>query len=144
VINKFNSFKDIIRFFDDVSTLVDDIFNEEIGSYANETYFEPITDLFELRDKIYIIMEIAGVAKEDLSIAVGPTMIIIQGVKRRVELMQQGATYYNLEIPYGHFKKRVFLPSRINAKSVRVSLKDGLLTMEFKKDEKSTRIIEIE
>jgi len=144
VINKFDSFKDVIRFFDDVSALVDDIFSEENNLYTNETYFEPITDLFELKDKIYIVMEIPGVAKENLSIAVGPTMIIVQGVKRRVELMKPGAIYYNSEIPYGNFKKRVYLPCRIEAKSLQVSFNDGLLTMEFIKDEKSVRLIEIE
>lgn len=144
MINENDSFKDIIRFFDDVSTLIDDIFTEEISSFANETSFEPFTDLFEIQDKIYLIIEIPGVKKKDLSIAVGPTMVIVHGTKHRSALAKPGATYYNMEIPYGNFRKRVFLPARIKAKSVQISLKDGLLTMEFIKDKKSVRIIEIE
>ncbi len=142
--NNFESFKDIIRFFDDVSALVDDIFTEEISTFSSETFFEPTTDLFEVIDKIFLIMEVPGVKKQDLSIAVGPTMVIVQGVKHRNELSKQGATFYNLEIPYGKFRKRIFLPARIKAKSVQVSFKDGLLTMQFIKDTKSIRIVEID
>lgn len=142
--NNFDSFKEIVRFFDDVSALVDDIFNEEVSAIENKTYFEPTTDLFESNNKIFLFMEIPGVKKENLSIAVGPTMVIVQGIKNQNPLTTQTATYYNLEIPYGNFHKRIFLPSRIVAKSVRVSLKDGLLAMEFAKDEKILRVIKIE
>ncbi|MCX8015280.1 MAG: Hsp20/alpha crystallin family protein [candidate division WOR-3 bacterium] len=138
------SLKDIIKFFDDVSALVDDIFFQEITPSLAETYFEPATDLFEVNDKIFLIIELPGVKKKDLSIAVGPTMVLIHGWKRRMELMQEGTSFYNLEIPYGRFKKRIYLPSRINVKSTKVSLKDGLLKMEFLKDIKTVKIIKIE
>jgi HSP20 family protein len=141
--NNGNSFNDIIKFFDDVSALVDDLFYHSFPSTIAGTYSEPATDLFETDDKIFLIMELPGVKKTDMSIAVGPTMVLIQGNKPRPELMQTGATFYNLEIPYGSFRKRIYLPSRIKAKSVEVSLKDGILTMEFLKDKKSVRIIKI-
>ncbi len=138
-----NSLQNIIKFFDDVSALVDDIFEAEFTSFA-DTFYEPLIDVFETEEKIFIITEIPGVKKEDLSIAIGPTMVLIQGIKSRPELMQQGASFHNLEIPYGRFKKRVYLPSRIKTKSVTVSLKDGVLSMILDKDKKRARIIKIE
>lgn len=137
-------YKSIIKFFDDVSALIDDIFFQEISPSLTETYFEPATDLFEINDKIFLILEIPGVKKKDLSIAVGPTMVLIYGRKRRMELMKEGTSFYNLEIPYGRFKKRIYLPSRINVKSTKVSLQDGLLKMEFSKDKKAVKIIKVE
>jgi HSP20 family protein len=139
-----NSFQDIIKFFDDVSALVDDIFESAFPSSFADTYYEPPIDLFETEEKIFIIMEIAGVKKDDLSIAIGPTMVLIQGIKQRPEVMHQGVSFHNLEIPYGKFKKRIYLPYRVRVKSVEVSLKDGILTMIFNKDKKSVRVIKIE
>lgn len=139
-----DSLKDIIKFFDDVATLVDDIFDIHFPSSLAETYIDPVTDLFETDNKVFIIVEIPGVQKDELYIAVGPTMVLIQGVKRPPEIMKSGASFYNLEIAYGIFKKRIYLPSRIKLNSAQVSLKDGLLFMEFNKDKKSVRITKIE
>lgn len=142
--NNKDSFKDIIKFFDDVSAIVDDIFESAFPTVLADTYYEPPTDLFETEDKIFLIMEIPGVKKQDLSIAVGPTMVLIQGAKQQPELLRQSASFHNLEISYGKFRKRVYLPYRIIAKTTQVSLKDGILTMEFYKDKKSVRFIKIE
>jgi len=143
-VNNKDSFKDIIRYFDDVSALIDDIFETAFPSPFADTFFEPLTDLFETEDKIILIMELAGVKKEELSIAVGPTMVLIQGIKRPPELMHQGASFHNLEIPHGKFRKRIYLPYRVKVKTVLVSLKDGILTMEFYKDKKQVKMIKVE
>lgn len=139
-----NSLKSIIKFFDDVTALVDDIFDMHFPSSLTNTYINPTTDLFETETKVFIIIEIPGVKKEDLHIAIGPTMILIQGVKCPSELMQVGASFHNLEIPYGILKKRIYLPSRIKLKSAQISLKNGILSMEFNKDKKAVRMIKIE
>jgi HSP20 family molecular chaperone IbpA len=138
------SFKDIIKFFDDVAALVDELFDNELESPFVNAYFNPPTDIFETATKVFVVFEIPGVDKNDLHIAVGPTMVLIQGVKRPSASMQQGASFYNLDISYGIFKKRVYLPSRIVLNSVQVSLENGLLTMEFNKDKKAVRSIKIE
>jgi HSP20 family protein len=143
-VNNKDSFKDIIRYFDDVSALIDDIFETAFPSPFTSTYFEPPTNLFETEDKIILIMEIAGVKKEDLSIAIGPTMVLIQGIKQPSQVAQQGAIFHNLEIPHGKFRKRIYLPYRVKVKTVEVSLKDGILTMEFTKDKKQMKIIKVE
>ncbi len=129
-----DSLKTIIKFFDDVATLADDIFDIHFPSSLAETYIDPVTDLFETDNKVFIIVEIPGVLKNELYIAVGPTMVLIQGIKRPLEIIKSKASFYNLEIAYGIFKKRIYLPSRIKLNSAKVFLKDGLLFMEFNKD----------
>jgi len=142
--DNFNSLNDIIKFFDDVSALVDEIVDTNFPPSLAETYIEPATDLFETEHKVFIILDLPGVVKENLHIAIGPTMVLVQGIKPRPEQMQAGASFYNLEIAYGIFKKRIYLPSRVKINSVQVSLKNGILTMEFNKDKKLTRIVKIE
>lgn len=138
------SFKSIIKFFNDVSGIIDEIFNEECEIISNQTYYEPAVDIFELEDKIFLIMELPGVEKKDLSIAIGPNMVIVKGVRRDPEIVRRGVTFYNMEIPYGHFKRRLFLPARISTKSVMINLKNGILTMSFNKDKKNIKILKIE
>jgi HSP20 family protein len=137
------SFKNIIKFFDDVASLVDDIFETDYESQIATSYFDPPTDLFETDTKLFMIVEIPGVNKDDLHIAIGPTMVLIQGVKRPHDQMRQGASFYKLEISYGVFRKRIYLPLRVKLNTVQVSLHNGLLTVEFTKDKKAMRLIEI-
>lgn len=139
-----DSLNNIIKFFDDVTALVDEIVDIHFPSSLAETYIDPLTDLFETETKVFIIIEIPGVTKENLHIAIGPTMVLVQGIKPPSEQMRIGASFYNLEIAYGIFKKRIYLPSRIKINSSLVSLKNGILTMEFNKDKKAVKMIKIE
>ncbi|MCS7257989.1 MAG: hypothetical protein NZ601_01250, partial [candidate division WOR-3 bacterium] len=79
---KDHSLQAIIKFFDDVSALMDlTFFRTDLPAYFIETIHEPPTDVFETEDKIYVLVELPGVASQDLQIAVGPTMVVIRGVK---------------------------------------------------------------
>lgn len=131
-----------IRFIDDIEGLVEEFF--EFPSIDTGFTFEPATDILETEDTIYLIMEVPGVSQNDLNIAVGPSTIIVQGIKEPPEFLPAGASFYNLEITYGNFYKRIRLPCRIEIQPVKVSLKNGLLMMQFRKYQKQIRTLKIE
>ncbi len=109
-----------------------------------DVVWTPATDLFVTDELIYLIMEIPGVNREDLTIMVAPSWVQIRGVKQSPSAFKQGINFYKLEIPYGYFQKRVMMPFRIEPKTVRVNLKDGLLTLQFQRKEKGAKVIKIE
>lgn len=132
----------VIRFIDDFEGLVEEYLDYQ---YTPTGFtFEPPVDILETDDTIYFLMEIPGVDQKSLKIAVGPQTIIVEGIKQPPELLPSGASFYNLEIAYGHFRKRVILPYRIELRPVRVILKNGLLMMQFRKYQKQIRTIKIE
>ena len=109
-----------------------------------DVVWTPATDLFVTAEQIYLTMEIPGVNKDDLTIMVAPTWVHIRGVKQSQETFKQGINFYKLEIPYGYFQKRVVLPFRVEPKTLKISWKDGLLTLEFKRKEKGVKVIKVE
>ncbi|MEO0092063.1 MAG: Hsp20/alpha crystallin family protein [candidate division WOR-3 bacterium] len=131
-----------IRFIDDIEGLVEEFFDFPLINTGFT--FEPATDILETDDTIYFIMEVPGVSQNDLNIAVGPSTIIVQGVKQPPDFLPTGASFYSLEIAYGNFRKRVQLPCRIEIQPVKVSLKNGLLMMQFRKYQKQIRTLIIE
>ncbi|MCX7785612.1 MAG: Hsp20/alpha crystallin family protein [candidate division WOR-3 bacterium] len=132
----------VIRFIDDIEGIVEEFF--DFPTIDTGFTFEPPVDILETDDTIYFVMEVPGVTQNDLNIAVGPSTIIVQGIKRPPDFLPAGASFYNLEIAYGNFRKRVLLPCRIETQPVRVALKNGLLMMQFRKYQKQIRTIKIE
>jgi HSP20 family protein len=134
--------KAIIRFFDDVTALMDlTFFRSDLPVYYTEAVYEPATEVYELEDRICILIELPGVDPKDLQIAVGPTMVVIKGVKYRPRDMQQAISFYNSEIPYGYFRRQIYLPTRIVPKATSVSLEQGVLKLELIKEKQDVRII---
>ncbi|MEO0072214.1 MAG: Hsp20/alpha crystallin family protein [candidate division WOR-3 bacterium] len=132
----------IIKFFDDVSALMDLAYiRADLPSYFFETVYEPPTDVFELEDKIYVVMELPGVNPQDLQIAVGPTMVVVRGTKLQPALMKQALSFYNLEISYGYFRRQLYLPTRIVVKATSVSFDNGVLKIELLKEKQDVKII---
>ena len=109
-----------------------------------DVVWNPATDLFVTEERIYLMMEIPGVRKDDLTIMVAPTWVHIRGIKQSPEVFKHGINFYKLEIPDGFFQKRVILPFRVEPKNLKISLKEGLLTLEFKRKEKGIEVIKVE
>jgi len=124
-------------FYEDTDILFEEFM--DIHFSLLDVVWAPATDLFVTAEQIYLMMEIPGVRKEDLTLMVAPTWVQIRGTKQSPEAFKQGVSFYKLEIPYGYFQKRVVLPFRVEPKNLKISLTDGLLTLEFKRKEKKSK-----
>jgi HSP20 family protein len=126
-----------VMFYEDTDILFEEFM--DIHFSLLDVVWAPATDLFVTAEQIYLMMEIPGVRKEDLTLMVAPTWVQIRGTKQSPEAFKQGVSFYKLEIPYGYFQKRVVLPFRVEPKNLKISLTDGLLTLEFKRKEKKSK-----
>jgi len=127
----------VIRILEEAETLL-----LEWGE--RETRWTPPTDLFVTQGYVWVTFEIPGVSEDDLSISISPTMVYIQGVRRAPEEFSQGITFYNLEIPYGAFERKVTLPCPIDPTNLQFKFERGILTLRLTKKEKRVKILEIE
>lgn len=93
--------------------------------------WRPLYDLFITRDRLVLIIEVPGVEKEDISLSISPRGVVVQGRRTAAKVITEGKVFYNLEIPYGRFERRIPFPIEVRTKNVEVDLANGLLTMVF-------------
>jgi HSP20 family molecular chaperone IbpA len=94
-------------------------------------YFVPNTDIYETDDALIVVMEIPGVAKNDVSID-------LESDTLRVEARIDHGHYDGLDPLYteynvGHFARGFSLSSKIDRQQISAELADGVLTLTLKK-----------
>jgi HSP20 family protein len=94
--------------------------------------WRPQIDIFETREEIVIIAEIAGVPREDIDLEIGPRTVKISGT-REGGPREEGARYRLAEIPCGRFERDLALPVPIDTETVKAFCRDGLLEIRLVK-----------
>ena len=94
-------------------------------------YYLPNTDIFETDDALVVVMEIPGVAKNDVAVD-------LENDTLRVEARIDNGNYNGLEPLYveygvGHFARAFSLSSKIDQQQISAELADGVLTLTLKK-----------
>jgi HSP20 family protein len=88
--------------------------------------FHPPVDLSETSQGLVLRMEVAGVAKDDLSITFCAQELVIRG--RRRPLHPEGVTRLLCqEISHGCFERRFRIPIPVDAAGLRAQYLDGIL-----------------
>jgi HSP20 family protein len=76
-----------------------------------------------------IVMELAGVTLEELTIDVQGRVVRIAG--RRPPVAQSGRVYQQLEIEHGPFERIVELGADVESEAARATYEDGVLEIEL-------------
>jgi HSP20 family protein len=120
---------DIVQLFDEVESLMTSFWEFHFPSLTMT--WSPATDVFLAGDQVYIVVELPGILRRDLKIAVSPVLVEVSGLRRTPGFFGQGTSFYELEISHGVFRKRIALPCRTEPRRLKVALKDGMLTMRL-------------
>jgi HSP20 family protein len=118
----------------EIQDAIEDMFN-----MANQTVFtmgeyswRPHTDIYETPGEILVIMDLAGVKREEIHLEVSRKSIKIYGKRDQKALL--GTTRYRLaEIAYGYFERHLALPSPVDGEQIEAVYKDGLLEIRMVK-----------
>jgi HSP20 family protein len=94
-------------------------------------YFIPFTDIFETADALVVVMEMPGVARDDLDIRIEKDVLLVEG---RIDF----AKYANLKPVYteynvGHFTRSFSLSNEIDQGAIGARVVDGVLTLTLPK-----------
>lgn len=93
--------------------------------------WQPPTDIYETEDKIIILMEIAGIKDEDLTILHHQNTIIVQGIRRFT--YESPRAIHQMEIPYGEFNVELHLNLPIDDKQIEAVYDQGFLRIDLPK-----------
>jgi HSP20 family molecular chaperone IbpA len=72
--------------------------------------WEPAVDLYETDGGLTLEVALPGVAPDRMEIVLEPGTVVVRG-ERGFPVEQQRAVIYRLELPYGHFERRIPLPA---------------------------------
>jgi HSP20 family protein len=94
--------------------------------------WRPQIDIYETREEIVILAEIAGVPREEINLEISPRTVKISGT-REGGPREEDARYRLAEIPCGHFERNLTLPVPIDMETVRAICRDGILEIRLAK-----------
>ena len=97
--------------------------------------FLPVADIFETDQALKVVLEMPGVAKENVEVDVENDVVTIAGRIdiSRYEGLQPLYTEYNI----GNYSRSFQLSSKIDQENIKAELKDGVMTLVLPKSEKA-------
>jgi HSP20 family molecular chaperone IbpA len=95
--------------------------------------FLPMTDIYETRDALKVVVEMPGVEKDNIDIRVEDGVLNVEG---RLDLGKyQGLMPLYTEYNVGHYSRSFRLSNKIDQNKIGAEMKDGVLSLTLPKME---------
>ena len=99
---------------------------------------EPPADVVEIDGEVVVLVEVPGVAADDLDLAIEGRVVVLTGTKS-LRPPEGARRFHGVEREQGRFELRVELLAPVNTHQGRARLENGVLTVAFPKvEEKRT------
>ncbi len=119
---------------------------DDIGSgwdAFTEMRLAPNMDVIDGKDSVEIELELPGLSRDDIKIAVDGDIMTISGEKK-AKAERHEHNFRMVERSYGEFARSVYLPASVDAGKISAEMKDGVLKINApKRPEAKTQTIEI-
>ena len=124
----------------------------QAANSQNSDFIRPHVDISEDKIAFHIHAELAGVKSSDVKIAVDKNVLTISGKKSATseqgthkEMSEDANTVHMVERRFGEFSRSFTLPNTVNAKNLKATFNDGVLSLNIpKKEEDVQQSFEIE
>ena len=97
-----------------------------------ECKWQPNVDVYESEGGVVIVVELAGVTREEVSVVFDDGKLHIRGV-RRDGTPHKNRRYRQMEICYNEFGRSVYLPDNVDPDRITAKINNGLMTIEAPK-----------
>ena len=95
-----------------------------------EVLWSPPADVYELDDRLYVLLEIAGMKSKEFRIRVEGNTLSVRG-ERRTPHHQKNRRFHSMEWQSGLFEKRIALPRGYDPNRPTSRYLDGILEICF-------------
>ncbi|MBN1825936.1 MAG: Hsp20/alpha crystallin family protein [Candidatus Eisenbacteria bacterium] len=92
--------------------------------------WSPAADVYELEDRLYVVLEIAGMRSKDFQIRVEQGALLIRG-ERRAPHGGKEKRFHSLERHTGAFEKRIPIPEGFDRNRPKSRYLEGVLEVSF-------------
>jgi len=86
----------------------------------------PSVDVYRTPNGWLLKFDLAGVRLEDVTVGVRGRYVAVSGI-RRDSLIEEGSSYYAMEISYNRFERSIEMPADLENARVSLEARDGLL-----------------
>jgi HSP20 family protein len=94
-------------------------------------HYTPVTDIYETDSGLIIVMEMPGVARENVNVDLQNDVLRIEG---QIDFSKyKGMEPVYTEYDVGHYVRTFSLPSKIDREKIAAQLDDGVLTLTLPK-----------
>ena len=90
--------------------------------------WEPAADIYRTPGGWIIKFDLAGVSPDDLEVLIADDKLIVRGV-RRDSFINEGWSYYQLEITYSRFERAISIPCNWTKACVTSECREGWLVV---------------
>jgi HSP20 family protein len=108
---------------------------ESFGSWpvCSTSAWRPPTDIYETPDEIIVVIELAGVDEEDMTVTLFSDLLVVEG--SREQPVAEMSACHQLGIKYGDFRSEIAMHIPVNHDTVKADYKNGLLKIILMKCE---------
>ena len=113
--------------------------------YRKELCWKPPTDVYETGSDFVVILELAQMKPEDVSITFQDGMLNIRGIRKAKPPSEQ-RRYHKMEINYGPFERKITVPGDVDIESLSAHYAEGFLEIRLPKkssEDKSPENVDI-
>jgi HSP20 family protein len=129
--------KDVFKQMDVIASEMENLFYHLFSPKHPVTsvcqhHWSPLADVCETAERLIIKLELAGVKREEIGIALEGDRLIVRG--SRTEAAPAGIlTYHQMEINYGYFERVFHLRHGVREEDIAAHFDDGFLTISITK-----------
>lgn len=103
-----------------------------IGAAEEGVIWEPPVDMSSENSALDVLVALPGVAPDDWAATLEEGCIVVRGERRFGAHFRSGAIVL-LEIPYGHFERRISLPDGDSYRMVDMQMEHGCLRLQLER-----------
>lgn len=93
---------------------------------------EPAADVYETADEVVVVVELAGIADQEVEIIVEGRALTVRGERAPVP-GRPGRLYSQMEVCFGPFERTLSLPKDVDPDGAKTSYHDGFLEIALPK-----------
>lgn len=114
--------------------MIKEFFGDAYSKHSHEYWtWSPAVDIYETDENIIILVELAGVRREDVSVILDRNTICIAGKRMASNIIQKKIRQHQMEISFGTFKRIFRISVPIKDEEVEATFQDGFLTIKMPK-----------
>lgn len=144
MVTRFDPFKDLMSLQHRMNRLFEDFTRRgDMEPEPAGIEWRPLCDVFEDTSRTVISIDLPGMRRDEISIAVENGVLTIRG-ERKMRNPETKHQFQRVEKPYGPFGRSFNLPNTVDFSAIKANYADGELTLELpKKEEAKPRTVEI-
>jgi HSP20 family protein len=105
------------------------LYSQSLPEVGGQTHWIPNTDVYTTEDGLVVKVELAGMRREDLELAVEGNRLVITG-QRPDGCRTPGSKFLVMEIHYGTFECVIEIPAGYDLSQARAAYQNGFLRVD--------------